>query len=173
MRGDMEDNIQNTKGYTLDNIYDRTDIRVVGWADYDSDKYESEPITDEVFFAVAREVKDKEYLFGGDAHQDKSDCAPILSTGRMARFSTRNWGMVIAIAYDERLPDGKYNYMLGYMDELIGAAVLEVDFAEPAERGDLGEAGFFGNLADGRGLGGLAGLDVALGDGPAVLGILD
>lgn len=48
-----------------------------------------------------------------------------------------------------------------------------MNFAEPSENRDMIEAGFFANLANGGLLGGLARLNVALGDGPAILRILN
>ena len=61
----------------------------------------------------------------------------------------------------------------GHEDELVEAAVFEVDFAEPAEGVDVEKAGFFADFADGGLFGGFAGFDVAFGDGPAVFRILN
>lgn len=101
---------------------------VVGWVDYDDFYYPRAEISDEVFDAVCEEVRKKGYVFGGDAHQDRSDCCPLLSDGTKAMFSWRGWGGVIAAAYDMK---GKYSYMAGYMDDMIESSSYpdgEVDY---------------------------------------------
>lgn len=63
--------------------------------------------------------------------------------------------------------------MGGHEDELVEAAVFEVDFAKPAERVDVEKSRFFADFADGGLFGGFPRFDVALGDGPAVFAVLD
>lgn len=58
-------------------------------------------------------------------------------------------------------------------DELVDTAILEMDFAQPSQNLDVEEARFLADLADRSLFRGLAGLDVALRNGPATLGILD
>lgn len=96
-------------------------LEVVGWTDYDNDYFPACELTDEVYRAVAEEVRAKGYRFGGDSHQDYSACCPVLSNGCCARFSWRGWGLVIAMAYELRGRNGQYDHMFGYMDEMISA----------------------------------------------------
>lgn len=57
--------------------------------------------------------------------------------------------------------------------QLIHPAILEMDFAKPGQDLDMEESGFFANLPNRSLLRSLARLDVALGNRPATLGILD
>lgn len=94
-------------------------IVVAGWTDWDTDLFPPAEINNEVFDAVVKEVSERNYLFGGDSHQEMSGCCPVISDGTLARFSHRGWGAVIAAAYDRRGRDGKLDIMAGYMDEMI------------------------------------------------------
>ena len=60
-----------------------------------------------------------------------------------------------------------------HVDELVEAAIFELDFAEPTKGVDVEESGFFTDFTDGGLLGGLTRLNVAFGDGPAILAVLD
>ena len=61
----------------------------------------------------------------------------------------------------------------GHEDEFVEAAVFEVDFSKPAQGVDMEKPRFFADFADGGLFGGFAGLNVALGDGPAVFAVLN
>lgn len=63
--------------------------------------------------------------------------------------------------------------MSGHEDELVEAAVFEVDFSKPTQGVDMEKPRFFADFADGGLFGGFAGLNVALGDGPAVFAVLN
>lgn len=117
-------------------------LSVAGWTDYDNEYFPDCVLTDEVYEAVAQEVRQKGYRFGGNSHQDYSACCPVLSNGCAARFSCRGWGMVIAMAYDLRGQDGQYDYMYGYMDEMINPSSVSrpqagVDFRKIEDKGKL------------------------------------
>ena len=111
-------------------------ICVVGWTDYDNDYFDDCELTDEVFDAVVEEVRSKGYLFGGDSHQESYACCPVMSNGCCARFSTRGWGEVIAVAHNVMRSDGKPDYMCGYMDSMIRSKAIRrpkkrrVDFSK-------------------------------------------
>ncbi len=102
-----------------ENKTEKEKLFVVGWTDYDSEYFPACTLTDEVYQAVADEVRDKNYLFGGNSHQDYSGCCPVLNNGCKAAFSCRGWGLVIAMAYNQRGRDGRYDIMCGYMDSMI------------------------------------------------------
>ena len=95
-------------------------VKVVGWVDYDDGYFPSREKNDaDALDAIVEEIRAHGYLFGGDAHQDKSGCTPVLSDGTKAIFSWRGWGYVIAVAYDLHGADGKYDHLCGYMDDMI------------------------------------------------------
>lgn len=99
-------------------------LTVVGWVDYDNSYFPEAPThTQEMFDAVVEEVKEHGYLFGGDSHQDRSNCCPVLSNGCKMCFSWRGWGAVIGAAYRKGKAH-KYEYMDGYMDMLIKPEAL-------------------------------------------------
>lgn len=92
---------------------------VIGWTDYENEYFPSCELTDEIYEAVAYEVRAKGYRFGGDSHQDSPACCPVLNNGFCARFSRRGWGLVVAMAYDLRSANGEYDHMCGYADEML------------------------------------------------------
>lgn len=125
----MKENKENTTAQ-------KPPLTVVGWTEYDGDEFpDCEDLDDEIYEAVAKDVRENGYLFGGDSHQDRYGCCPVLSNGKKACFSWRGWGLVIAIAYDKRCNDGSYDYMVGYMDMMINPKKLkypesEVDYSK-------------------------------------------
>lgn len=106
-------NSRRNRGYTPQ---EKKTYKVIGWTDYDDDYFPINDGDDGVFDAVVEAVRDCGYMFGGDSHQDMSGCCPVLNDGTRACFSWRGWGGVIAAAYERH---GKYDYMGGYMDEMI------------------------------------------------------
>ena len=92
-------------------------LKVIGWIDYDDFQFESAEGTDEELKAVADNIKEHGYKFGGDDHENYPCCCPVLSNGKALRLSWRNWGYVMALAYDLKTEDGNYNHILWYMGE--------------------------------------------------------
>lgn len=72
--------------------------KVVGWTWWNDPDYIDAPLTDEVVDAVAQEIRNNGYCFGGDAHQNHSGCVPVLNTGQAVRCSMRVWGTIMARA---------------------------------------------------------------------------
>lgn len=125
-----------------DNKCENKKLFVVGWTDYDNEYFPSCELTDEIYRAVAAEVRDKGYRFGGNSHQDYSACCPVLNTGYAARFSCRGWGLVIAMAYDLRGRHGQYDHMFGYTDDMIKPEAISrpqagVDFRHIEDKGKI------------------------------------
>ena len=94
---------------------------VVGWTAWNDAKYpEFEYVSDEdsqeAWDAVIKNVRDNGYSFGGDAHQNRKDCTPVLNNGKSFRCSMREWGALMAEAWEVPDEDG-YAYMLWYMDD--------------------------------------------------------
>lgn len=94
---------------------------VIGWTAYDNGKYPSfEYVSDEdsqeAWDAVAKNIRDNGYSFGGDAHQNRVGCTPILNNGHAFRCSMREWGALMADAW-QVTKEGGYAYMLWYMDD--------------------------------------------------------
>lgn len=92
-------------------------LKVIGWIDYDDTYFETARGTIYELRAVAKEIKENGYKFGGNDHEDHSCCCPVLSNGKALRLSWRSWGYVMAMAYDLKTKDGDYNYILWYMGE--------------------------------------------------------
>lgn len=84
-------------------------LRVVGWAKH-SDPYfpACKHLTEEVIAAVAEDIRAHGYIFGGDAHGDRYDCAPVLSDGTLVSASSRAWAHIMAVAHDARDERGEY-----------------------------------------------------------------
>lgn len=92
----------------------RNPYKVVGWTWWDNFDYENAPLTDDVIDAVAEEIREHGYSFGGDSHQNKDGCVPLLNTAQAVRCSMREWGGIMAIAYLGCCAD--LTYMGWYMD---------------------------------------------------------
>lgn len=88
--------------------------KVVGWTWWSDGDYIEAPHTDEVIEAVAKDIREHGYCFGGDSHQNRDGCVPVLNTGQVVRFGMRAWGSVMAHAYLKKHFD--LDYMGWYMD---------------------------------------------------------
>lgn len=89
-------------------------FKVIGWVDFDDEEY---PVCDEciaVDYAVIAELKEKGYKFGGDAHQYKAGCCPVINNGCKAVYSARQWGALMATALG--IYTDEYAYMEWYSD---------------------------------------------------------
>ena len=60
-----------------------------------------------------------------------------------------------------------------HQDKFVEAAIFEVDFSKPTQGIDMEKPRFFTDFADGGLFSGFARFDVALRNGPAILGILN
>ena len=87
---------------------DEKKLRVVGWTDHYDPYFPESEITDEVVDAVADAIRKGGYIFGGDAHQDNYNCAPVLSDGTHVAATRRGWAYIMAVAHDERDKKGEY-----------------------------------------------------------------
>lgn len=92
-------------------------MKVICWIDYDNYSYGTAEGTEEEINAVAEDIRENGYKFGGNDHEDHANCCPVLSNGKALRMSWRGWGYVMAVAYDLKTDVGKYNYILWYMGE--------------------------------------------------------
>lgn len=90
--------------------------KVVGWTWWSDCDYEDAPLTDDVIDAVADEIREHDYSFGGDSHQNKSGCVPVLNTAQAVRCSMREWGGIMAIAHLGKYHGVQMGYMGWYMD---------------------------------------------------------
>lgn len=63
-----------------DNTYKMT-YKVIGWTWWGDTDYVVASLTDEVVDAVVKEIRKCGYCFGGDSHQYRDGCVPVLSTG--------------------------------------------------------------------------------------------
>ncbi len=73
-------------------------IKVIGWALYDDYHYEEGDGGYAAHEAILRDVKENGYMFSGYQHQEREYCAPVLSDGKIYRYSQRGWGSLMAEA---------------------------------------------------------------------------
>jgi len=109
-----------------DKTYEMT-YKVIGWTWWGDSDYMNAPLTDEVVEAVAEEINAHGYCFGGDAHQRRDGCVPVLSTGQAVRCSMREWGSVMAWAFF-----GKH-FSLDYMGWYMDCCIHDEDLCYPEE----------------------------------------
>ncbi len=74
-------------------------LKVLGWDSYDSHDYPAGEYSEEVRSIVLMDVKRNGYLFTGLDHQESINCAPVLTDGKIYRFSQRGWGALMATAH--------------------------------------------------------------------------
>ena len=88
-------------------------LTIIGWNDYDSnypninfENYSQQ----EIISLVMKEIKEHQYKFSGQDHQNKENCVPLFSNGCVLRCSMRTWAILMASANQDD------NYMNYYMD---------------------------------------------------------
>ena len=82
--------------------------KVVGWTDYD-DSRKSAPVSYAKYCALVREIREKDYFFAGEDHQDRPYCAPVFNDGTKGILSRRGFGGCMADAHGYTDP---YDYAL-------------------------------------------------------------
>lgn len=103
------------------NIY-----KVIGWTDWDGDDYPVNKGSVAADLAVIECIRKNGYAFGGDSHQNKKVCCPVLNGGTKMRYSMRGWGSIMASAFDIDDPKG-YAYMEWHMDAWTRTGMVGVD----------------------------------------------
>ena len=103
------------------NIY-----KVIGWTDWDGDGYPVNKGSVASDLAVIECIRKNGYAFGGDSHQNRKGCCPVLNDGTKVRYSMRGWGSIMASALDIDDPEG-YAYMEWYMDAWTRTGMVGVD----------------------------------------------
>ena len=103
------------------NIY-----KIIGWTDWDGDDYPVNKGSVAADLAVIECIRKNGYAFGGDSHQNKEGCCPVLNDGTKVRYSMRGWGSIMASALDIDDSDG-YAYMEWYMDSWTRTGMAGVD----------------------------------------------
>lgn len=86
-------------------------MEVQFWDDYDNYSLEEGKITEEVCDAVIKDIEKNSYLFTGEHHQEHSKCAPVMSDGKIRRFSRREFAYLMAKAHGETEKYSYANYM--------------------------------------------------------------
>ena len=76
--------------------------------------------------AVIECIRKNGYAFGGDSHQNREGCCPVLNDCTKVRYSMRGWGSIMASALDIDDSDG-YAYMEWYMDAWTRTGMAGVD----------------------------------------------
>lgn len=90
-------------------------FKVIGWTDYGCTEYPPNRGSSAADRAVEDCIRVNGYRFGGDSHQDREGCCPVLNDGTKMCYSMRGWGGIMARALKLDDSDG-YAYMEWYMD---------------------------------------------------------
>ena len=93
---------------------------VTGWTYWEDDNYEeigNDVLKglinqDEIYDAVAKDLKKNNYIFCGETHQHNPHGVPVINDKYKVNCSMREWGGIIARAYN---PDWENDYM-AYVD---------------------------------------------------------
>ena len=101
------------------------EYKVIGWTHYDDAGYP--PVADEELYRlrpiVVRAIREGGYRFGGDAHNYRDGCTPVLNSGeKYCITSFRVWGGLMAEAW-EVTDRGGYEYMEFYVDSMVDDSV--------------------------------------------------
>lgn len=87
---------------------------VIGWTEGYRNTYPDHGSkTASVDNAIAKEIRKNGYLFAGDEHEEY---CPVLNDGTKVCYSWREWGRIMALAYNW---EGKMTYMNAYMSMCI------------------------------------------------------
>ena len=92
-------------------------MEVKAWVNYSDFNFEDAICGDEEIAAVIKNIRENAYKFGGNDHENRGFCCPLLSNGKVLRVSWRKWGEIMAMAYNLKSDDGSWNYSLWYMGE--------------------------------------------------------
>lgn len=103
------------------NIY-----KVIGWTDWNDDKYPESDGSVAINLAIAECVRESGYRFGGDSHQNRTGCCPVLNNGTRVCYSLRGWGAIMAAALNIDDSDG-YAYMEWYMDSWTRTGLVGIE----------------------------------------------
>ncbi len=79
-------------------------LKVVGWTYYDDSRFPEEEVSFAAHAAIVEEIRANGYRFSGEEHQERDNCTPVLSDGKMRCYSQRGWGNVMAEAYGHTDP---------------------------------------------------------------------
>lgn len=95
--------------------------KVIGWTSFANKNYDSFNCADYRDYCTARlavieDVRKNAYAFGGDSHQYTKGCTPVLNNGKAFRLSMREWGALMAEAWETPNDDG-YGYLIWFMDD--------------------------------------------------------
>jgi len=93
------------------------DLKIVGWASFDSSFPSASIAQEDVTNALAiivKEILENGYMLSGNDHQNSDTGVPVFNDGTCFRASMRTWGLVMSAAYPE-LDGKKTNYMDFYM----------------------------------------------------------
>ena len=99
----------------------KTKYEVIGWTSFNNWRYEEFYGKDyndyySARLAIIEDIRKNGYAFGGDAYQEVKGCTPVLNNGKIYHCSMREWGAVMAEAWNAPNEDG-YGYMIWYMDD--------------------------------------------------------
>ena len=103
------------------NIYN-----VIGWTGWDGNDYPVNKGSVAADLAVIECIRKNGYAFGGDSHQNRKGCCPVLNDGTKVRYSMRGWGSIMASALNIDDPEG-YAYMEWYMDSWTRTGLVGID----------------------------------------------
>ena len=118
------------------------EYKVIGWTHYDDGGFP--PVAAEELFAlrpvIVKALREGGYRCGGDAHNYRDGCPPVLNSGETDCISSfRSWGGIMAEAWEISDMDG-YEYMAFYVDSLVEDSVYpepSVDFDSITDKARL------------------------------------
>ena len=97
-------------------LVEKTPRRVLGWVSAPFGTHDflakgNGTLTDEEYAAILKDIREHNYLFMGEDHQDSCEpCNPVLDDYRHVSFSRRGFGGVMAYAYGDFSNYGYANY---------------------------------------------------------------
>ena len=101
-------------------------FEVIGWTDWAHSEYPARDGSVAADLAVIDCIRKNGYRFGGDSHQYREGCCPVLNNGTRVCYSLRGWGSIMASALDIDDPEG-YAYMEWYMDDWTRTGLVGID----------------------------------------------
>ena len=93
-------------------------VRWTKWSNEHYDDIESREEIEDCSKVVIKELRRKNYHFGGIYHQNGEFGVPVLSNGKYFQVTQRVWGEIMAKAFPEEFENSNdpFNYVAWYLE---------------------------------------------------------
>ena len=113
---EVQEKRKNDNSYITDENIKNNPRKVIGWINVKHAWYFLEDDSDEGFYAVVKNIRDKGYKFTGMQY-DNLNLVPLLDNHKYVRLSSRSFGAAMALANKNYEQMGYAQYAFGWVEE--------------------------------------------------------